>query len=216
MKYMGSKNRIKEQLIEIIHRNMTDTYIEPFVGGCNVIDSVEAKNKFGMDSNEYLIGMWKALQKGWAPPATMSKEEYVKIKDNKDSHAIELVAIAGFCATYNAKWFGGYAGVVNTKVGTTRNYYSESIRNIMKQVNKIKDVQFYHKDYTEIQKVDGAVIYCDPPYKGTTSYKDPFNHDEFYDWCRQLSENNVVLVSEYDMPEDFVCIWSKDVVTTLD
>ena len=32
------------------------------------------------------------------------------------------VGIAGFCATYNAKWFGGYAGIVQTKTGTVRNY----------------------------------------------------------------------------------------------
>lgn len=30
-----------------------------------------------------------------------------------------------------------------------------------------------------------------------------------------MSKNNVVLISEYDMPSDFKCIWSKEVKTLL-
>ena len=42
------------------------------------------------------------------------------------------------------------------------------------------------------------------------------NYEEFYDFVRELSENNVVIVSEYDMPEDFEIIWEKEVKTNLD
>ena len=52
---------------------------------------------------------------------------------------------------------------------------------------------------------------CDPPYKGTCKYKtDPFPYEEFYDWCRYMSKNNTVLISEYNMPNDFECIWKKE------
>ena len=37
-----------------------------------------------------------------------------------------------------------------------------------------------------------------------------FPHEAFYDWCRELSKNNIVLISEYNMPNDFECIWEKE------
>ena len=38
------------------------------------------------------------------------------------------------------------------------------------------------------------------------------DYDEFYNFCEKLAENNIVLISEYNMPTDrFECIWSKDV-----
>lgn len=60
------------------------------------------------------------------------------------------------------------------------------------------------------------MIYCDIPYKNSTKYAvDDFPYDEFYDWCRQMAKNNIVLVSEYNMPDDFKCIWSKQVCTSI-
>lgn len=51
-----------------------------------------------------------------------------------------------------------------------------------------------------------------PPYKNTTSYKDPFDHDKFWKWCREKVKSNYELyVSEYDAPDDFICIWEKNV-----
>lgn len=130
----------------------------------------------------------------------------------------ELVAVTGFCATYNAKWFGGYAGVVNTKVGTTRNYYDEAVRNILKQKEYVEDVDFVNYDYRDFSNIKSALIYCDPPYANTTKYgndKD-FDHDEFWDWVRKVSEHNIVLVSEYNAPDDFEIIYEKELTTTLD
>lgn len=31
-----------------------------------------------------------------------------------------------------------------------------------------------------------------------------------------MSKNNIVLCSEYEAPEDFKCIWQKQLTTTLD
>ena len=42
MKYMGSKNRLSKELVPIIQKyidsNNSKLYIEPFVGGANIID----------------------------------------------------------------------------------------------------------------------------------------------------------------------------------
>lgn len=219
---MGSKARLAKELgpklNSIIKQNNIKTYIEPFVGGANMIEHIECDRRIGSDNNEYLISMWQALQQGWKPPELITKEKYEHIRDNKDKYNKKLVSIAGFCATYNAKWFGGYAGIVKTKIDTYRNYYDEAIRNIMKQLEKLRDVEFMNVDYTYFSEHENCLIYCDPPYEGTTQYgtsKD-FNHDKFWTWVKETSKNNIVLVSEYNAPTGLVTIFEKTLTTTLD
>ena len=55
-----------------------------------------------------------------------------------------------------------------------------------------------------------------PRASGDEPYKDSFDHEPFYEWCRQKhKEGHKVFVSEYQMPEDFICVWSKDVNSRL-
>ena len=222
MKYMGSKARLSKDLSPIINnlikQNNIRTYIEPVVGGANIIEHIVCENKIGSDTNEYLIALWQDLQTGWKPPSDISREVYNNIKENKDKYSKSLVAVAGLCATYNAKWFGGYAGIVHTKVGTIRNYYEESIRNIIKQIPKLLDVKFNCVSYDSYKDLTNTLIYCDPPYQNTTKYdyNKHFDHEAFWDWVRVLSKDNMVLVSEYNAPDDFKCIYEKTLTTTLD
>ena len=220
---MGSKARIAKYIAPIINQYITDnnitTYVEPFVGGANMIEHVKCENKYGLDSNKYLISFLKAIQSGWNPlkEITMTKDFYNEVKNNQDKYAPHIVALVGLCATYNAKWFGGYAGIVHTKIGTERNYYNEAVRNALSQKESIVDVKFACGDYSTIgDKLSNALLYCDPPYADTTKYKDDFDHDIFWNWIRDRARNNIVLVSEYSAPEDIKCIWSKELTTTLD
>ena len=44
MRYMGSKNRLSKELVPIINSYITTGtkgYIEPFVGGANIIDKIK-------------------------------------------------------------------------------------------------------------------------------------------------------------------------------
>jgi len=227
MKYMGSKKRMQKEIAPIlqgyIYKNLIYCYIDPFVGGSNMIECIKCENKIGSDNNFYLIEFMKKLQKGWNPllEIEMTKQFYDDVKNNKNKYSPEVVALTGLCATYNAKWFGGYAGLVKTKIGTIRNYYDESVRNVMLQINKLKDVKYFHKNFedyfgTEDVKVFRTLFYCDPPYQGTTKYKDEFNHEIFWEWVRKMSKNYIVIVSEYNAPDDFECIWNKEISNTLD
>ena len=69
------------------------------------------------------------------------------------------------------------------------------------------------KDYRDVEIPTGAVVYCDPPYKGTREYLTPFDHAAFYDWLR--TRDYPVYVSEYSMPDDFVKIWGKMTLSIL-
>lgn len=221
IKYVGSKARIARNISKIINETIKKEnitlYIEPFVGGSNMIEHINCDNKYGYDNNEYLIEFWQQIQNGWNPleDIVMTKDFYTEVKNNKVQYPKHIVALCGLCATYNAKWFGGYAGIVHTKDGIDRNYYDEAVRNVLKQRNNIMDVIYACKSYNEVS-VSNAVIYCDPPYNDTTKYKDDFDHNMYWDWVRKMSEDNIVFCSEYNAPEDFTCIWQKQLVTTMD
>lgn len=68
MKYMGSKSRIAKHLCPIIQGFIDNTqaewYIEPFVGGANVIDKIQCKHKLGSDKNKYLIALLDRAKSG--------------------------------------------------------------------------------------------------------------------------------------------------------
>lgn len=216
MKFVGSKQRLSKELAPIIQGVIDEvkpeSYVEPFVGGANMIDKIEYHSKYGYDINPYLISMWKALQGGWEIPNRPTREEYWEIKENKDRFPPEWVAIVGFVATYNAKWFDGYADITITKTGQVRDYYDEGKRNIEKQVPNIMDVKFIHTSFDSLC-LNNCVVYCDPPYITSRTrkdlYGDLFDYQLYYKWVREQSKENIILCSEYQMPDDFVCVFEK-------
>jgi site-specific DNA-adenine methylase len=222
MKYVGSKNRLSKELCPIIQSYInknTRGYLEPFVGGANMIDKIDCKKKIGLDIHEELIELLKYVQNLDNPlPITISEEEYIKVRDNKENYPKWYVGLIGFCGTFGSKYFGGYArGFKEDKV-TPRDIPSEAIRNIQSQRKNLKGITFKCMNFLDIpkDKVKNYLIYCDPPYRGTTEYKTAkFPYDEFCQWCRDMSKDNTVLISEYWMPEDFICIWSKEHKTML-
>ena len=210
MKYMGSKNRLSKELVPIIQSYITSEtkgYLEPFVGGANVIDKINCTKKFGSDNHKYLVAFLDALSNGYEPPINISEDEYKYIKTHQEEYSDEFLGYVGFQLSYGAKWFDAFR---RDKIGK-RKYDEEAYRNIMKQSPLLKGIKFKHCKFQDINNIEGFVIYCDPPYKDATSYlTGDFPYEEFYDWCREKSKNNIVLISEYNMPNDFECIWSKE------
>ena len=86
----------------------------------------------------------------------------------------------------------------------------------MKKFSTLGNVEFISKSYNEIE-CENALIYCDPPYNETTKYKfGTFDSDAFWQWCRNMTNKcNTVIVSEYNAPSDFKCIWSKETKTDI-
>lgn len=224
MKYMGSKNRIAKDLLTIIlkDRKPNQWYVEPFVGGCNMIDKVGG-DRIGADSNKYLISMLKGLQRGIKYPKSIDKSLYDVARDvfrGRETRAEHLLNMSddvlgwiGFMASYNGRFFdGGYSG--NYK---KRDYIKESILNIEKQIPLLNDITFKLTNYNELDIPDSSIIYCDPPYGGTKEYStSKFDSDSFWEWCRDKSrEGHSVFVSEYNSPKDFECVWEKKVKTSI-
>ncbi|WP_243473544.1 DNA adenine methylase [Winogradskyella sp. MH6] len=209
---MGSKARFAKHLLPIIlkDRKPKQSYIEPFAGGMNMIDKVDGI-RIANDQHEELMAMWQALiYDKWDPPKSVSEDEYKTIKYNQDDFPKHLVAYVGF-NSFGGKWFAGYR---RDKQGK-RDYWAEHYRNITKQVPNLEGVILSCKSYTELEIPENSIVYCDPPYASTTKYRDSFNHDKFWEWCRQQSKaGHHVFISEYSAPEDFKCIWEKPAKTS--
>lgn len=184
----------------------------------NIIDKIpNGYKKIAIDNNEYLIQLYQFLLNGYVPKDFISREEYYLIKENKHLYDKETVALCGILASYNGNWFRAYGGYSATKTGKDRNFYDEGLRGLMKQLVNLRDVEFIHSDYSTIEYNKDSIIYFDKPYVNTDkSYKDKsFNHDEFWEFVRRLSKDGyTIFVSEYYAPDDFECVWSKEVVKT--
>ena len=209
MRYFGGKTRTCKQIAKILntYRNENQIFLSPFTGGAWV-EALIKHPKICYDKHPYLIAMYKELQQGWIPPTTLSKEEYEYIKNNPDEKPY-LTGFVGFGCSFAGKWFGGYA-----KDNTGRNYCLNAHNSILDKMNNLMNTSFDCKDYKEINP-EGYIIYCDPPYEGTTQYSKKlvgeFNSNEFWEIMREWSKNNKVFISEYNAPEDFKCIWSQEV-----
>lgn len=222
MKYMGSKSRISKHVVPIIQsyidKNHIENYVEPFVGGCNVIDKICCKNRRGYDTNKYLISLWLHLLSGGKLLDEVPRKLYSEVRANYQTNKYEdwYVGNIGFLASYNGRWFdGGYApaGYEKTKNGLRfRDYYKEASNNILKQLPNMNGVQLEVSDYRNLN-IHNSVIYCDPPYQGVKQYANSldFDYDEFWEIMRKWSRDNIVLISELNAPDDFSCIWSQEV-----
>ena len=210
---MGSKNRIAKYILPIILQNRKpgQYYVEPFVGGANLIDKVD-NPRIGNDINFYLISLLKALQKGWIPPQQISEQEYYHIKNNHQQFPPELIGYVAFQLSYGAIYFSSYRKDKEKK----RNYSLEAYKNIIKQMQKLTEIMFFNQNYTDLQIPPHSLVYCDPPYKDTTNYKIEFDHEKFWNWARSIrNKGHQVFISEYNAPPDFQCVWEKPIKTTI-
>lgn len=179
----------------------------------NVICNVGGP-RIANDRHYYLIKMWEELLKGWVPEK-ITRDEYYKVRNSKESYPDYYVGWVGFNCSYSGKWFGGFAGDTATKIGTIRDYQKEAIRNVLGQVKGLDGVVLKNLSYLDLEIPSGSVVYCDPPYEGTTKYAGDFDHKIFWDWVRETSAKHTVFVSEYKAPEDFICVWQKEAKSSL-
>lgn len=217
---MGSKRRIAKEILPIILQNRTEDqwYVEPFCGGCNSLDKVTG-NRIGNDINKYLIALLKEMQKDDFTLPFIGEEEYRQMKLNQHAYSDWVLGYAGLQLSFGAKWFGGYRRDKKGVSGNENEMFqnNQAKNSILKQSPLLKNVVFYCVDYNDLSIPQNSIIYCDPPYKGTTEYKDEFDHEKFWKWCKgMVYEGHQVFVSEYNAPSDWIPIWQKEVTTGLD
>lgn len=221
MRYIGSKKRIANNIVQYINsisicENIHNFY-EPFCGGCAV--SFELlntnniiKNIYCNDINDCLIELFKYIQHNDLEYRHYTKDEYDDIKYNwkinGNKYSKWEMGYVALLFSYRAKWFDSYVNeYYNKDKNETINDSYNSYKVLMNDVNNIRKINYTNKNYWELDIKEHSIIYCDAPYINTTQYKgarNNFDFDKYYSWLRKISKTNLVLVSEYSMPEDFI------------
>lgn len=213
MKYLGGKSRLGKEIAHQVRcrlRSGINTILEPFCGACWVTQYFYYGTVIASDLCESLILMHQAIQRGWEPPDYISESEYDEMRHVYNEGEINpLIGFCGFAASWGGKWFGGYAR------GDSRNYCLEAKRSILKKHKNLKHVTFQYRNYKNLNP-ENCLIYCDPPYHGTTRYSFGISDiSKFWDTMRKWSERNIVIISEYRAPKDFKCIWECEHVKSV-
>ncbi len=210
MRYLGGKSRTWKDICAFLEglRKPGQPFIEPFCGACWITQGMTGE-RYASDANPFLMRLHRAVQDGWVPPTSVSKEEYDKANAARNVED-PLTAFIGFGCSFSGKWFGGYA-----RDGTGRNYAKNAANSILKKASRMGAVSFCNREYIDVTS-KGYLVYCDPPYASTTGYDAvaDFNSEEFWDTMRGWVKNNTVVVSEYVAPPDFVCV--KEILTKTD
>lgn len=222
VRYMGGKTRIAGRLapviLDVIRETRAMTYWEPFLGGANMFTRIapHVQTAIGSDVMPDLIMMWRAVRQGWLPPDSITREEYAVLRHAEPS---ALRAFAGFGCSFGGKWFGGYgAQKIDTKHPVPHVSYG-SAADVRKQATAIRRSRIALLDYREARPRPGWVIYCDPPYAGTTTYTgaDAWDADAFWATAQRWSESGChVLVSEYAAPDSWSVLWEGTTPKSLD
>ena len=220
MKYMGSKNRIAKFILPIMladaEKQGLKTFVDCFVGGGNIIDKVPSSFKrIGYDLNPHVIEAMKTIRDNpHSLPDTLAEEEYRNIKGT-DPHPIN--SFLRFVCSFGSRFDEGYARTYNPD-GSLKSHAAMGKRSAIKQSANLQGVIFEKLSYEQVEFTEPSLIYCDIPYKGTKWYRanlvPKFDHDKFFDWCRQKkAEGHTVFVSEYNAPDDFEVVWQGEVKT---
>ena len=224
---MGSKSRYAKYIVPILQKCIDDNnvtlYIEPFVGGANIIDKIKCQNRYGFDRSDTLIALLQTAANNFDDVLKDGNRELWDkgkgyVKDGvmpEDMSLADIGAMEFFASFCNGGFPRGYA-----KNTATRNYFKEAYNNMEKQAPDLKGIQFRCASYDTISTddIENAVVYCDPPYQGTKFYgyanQPKMNYEEFWNWVRDMSKNNFVFVSEQSAPDDFTSIWTQEVKRT--
>jgi DNA adenine methylase len=197
MRYLGGKARIAKKLSATINKIISDTgaahYYEPFVGSGWILYEILCEHRNASDAHPDLILLWRALQEGWTPPSVVSRQEYAALVSEVSS---ALRGFVGFGCSFGGKWFGGYAEEQG------RNYASNAKNSLMNKLPGMRYVSFRHCSFAEVSPIPGSVVYCDPPYFGTTGYKGTsFDRGLFAAWLADVRKTCTVLISEYSIDD---------------
>lgn len=216
-RYYGSKQRFANEMVRFIlkytkdHNLVFDQIIDCFCG----TGSVSAQFRkhvtvpiYASDHLECMIILLQSIQNGFVPPETITEPEFnaIRLEPTNPLHALLNISCS-FQGQYLRDNF--------------HTWTLESLKRLHKNIPKLnyQNIQFVCCDYKDWSDKIGCLIICDPPYLTACKAQWPknykgFEHEEFYQWVRAMSQDNIVIVCEFTMPNDFECIWTKPLKTS--
>jgi DNA adenine methylase len=208
MQYLGGKAKLAKKILPLVlaGREPGQFYVEPFLGGLNVLPHVDGP-RVGSDIRADLIALYRHLQDGWAPPPSLSEEEYRAIRARPEDHHPALEAFAAYGCSFGGRRWGGYA-----RGAEGRDYANGTRNGLLRIAGKLQGVRLECAGYDQLHIPGRSIVYCDPPYAGTTGYGGgAFGHDEFWSWAHRMAgDGHSVFVSEYTAPPEWRCVWEHE------
>lgn len=214
-RYYGSKQRIAKQLVKVmldyldqhLLRNNIGQVIDCFCGTGSVSWQLAKKLNIPITASDHfqtMITTLQAIKNGWLPPTSITEKDFEDLKSNPSDPLHALVHIS---CSYQGRYLTDPFRLEWTNFNLSRLH--RTIQNL-----DLRGIEFKCCKYIDYSEKTNCLIFCDPPYFTANQSQWPENykgflHDDFWPWVRMMSENNVVLVTEFTAPDDFECLWSK-------
>jgi len=228
MNYQGSKKKHVKHIMPFVEKLLAHspdaTYWEPFLGGGAMFTRVQHHTKRGSDIKEEVAALHVRMMDpaplpGWIPP-----EYHAMVKADPSAYPAWERGFVLFCASFGNKYNDTYSGF--DKRGAPP-YGGECFNNSRAACSNVAkdqalyfygfglghDVEICNCGYSDTLPARGDVVYCDPPYVGTTGYTTGvFDHGAFWSWVSLLEAFGVfVLVSEGSIHGGCSVLWGTSV-----
>jgi DNA adenine methylase len=217
VQYLGGKKRLGKRLIQVLAPEIErrgGVVFEPFCGGLGMSRYFAPYQGALADVHPALMALYTAVREGWTPPAFVSREEYRAARALPDSDPLK--AFAGFACSFGAKYFGGYSMEHFTRRG--EDPIGATARDLLDVVPKLQRFELRCASFLDAPpSPDYGVVYCDPPYEGTTQYSGAarLDRERFWAHCQQWARVSSVFVSEYQCPVPHKVVFEHAHLTTV-
>lgn len=205
MRYLGGKSRLAAKIVGEIRKVCPPPIhvYEPFCGGAAVTREF-AEQGYTVSASDLFPGlceMHRASCAGFRLPSGCTDEMRKAAKGKRDTLSVALR-------------FGlGFGGNYNSGIARPPDLYAEQFNRHCERLSKVGHrIAWAECHYADVHPEVGSVVYCDPPYAGTTEYAiKNFDHTRFWAWCRDLGASGVhVFVSEFTGPDNVPVLFTLD------
>ncbi|MFQ3576903.1 MAG: DNA adenine methylase [Cytophagales bacterium] len=183
LNYIGGKYKLLEQILPLFPKGI-NTFIDLFVGGCNVGLNVKAEKIICNDNLKFLVAMYQEFQKRCISEilqhienqisvfelSLTNEEGYKKLREHYNTHKnpLDLFVLVAFSFNHQIRFNNSHE--FNNPFGRERSSFNDTMRaNLIQFVRKIQtsNIQFtcfdFEKfDFSHLTEKD--FVYCDPPY----------------------------------------------------
>lgn len=187
--YTGSKYKLLPQLLELFPDNI-NTFIEPFIGGCNVAQNIKANKYILNDKMNQLILIYKMLLEHSTEDIlfaldrriekfSLSKENktgYLLLREEYNKHRYTISLLLLIFYSFNHQIRFNKNKEFNLPFGLNRSSFNNKIRQNLIQLSNFlymnSKIELASNDFASFlskityQKDD--FVYFDPPYYNTT------------------------------------------------
>lgn len=231
--YRGSKSRIAPWVVE--HLPSAETFVDLFAGGCAVTHAALLAGRWERyivnDLSDAPRLFIDAANGKYADETRIpTRDEFFAQKDDdpyirylfsfgnngrdylfsRDVEEVKVCASKMLVAPTLAKRYRLYRRFIKLLGHDYRDrvmHELESCERIL-TCERLQSLQSLQSDYRSVPIPDGAVVYCDPPYRGTNcGCYDGFDFEAFDAWL--ASCGHLCVVSEYTAPVGCVEVASR-------